>query len=133
MTERKKLDGKGFARSLSDCKTEEEVFGLLGRVLGPEKMRDRAKNVSNIPQIVKLEARKALLSAMQGKDTSNQDCMNMAADRYLAITGKKLEQFKAEVNKHATGLEMRHSAERVVDAKQKSVPDHTLTEAQFSV
>ena len=133
MTERRKLDGKGFARSLSDCKTEEEVFGLLGSVLGPEKMRDRARNVSNIPQIVKLKAREALLSAMQGKDTRHQDCMNMAADRYLEITGKKVEQFKAEVNKHATALEMRHSAERVVDAKQKSVPHHTQTEAQFGV
>ena len=120
MTERKKLDGKSFVKSLDDCKTSKEVFGLLGTVLGSEKMRDRAKNVSDLPQIVKLDARRALLSAMSGKDTSNQDCMNMAANRYIELTGNTVKQFKLEVNKHATRMELERSAEPTLQKRVTS-------------
>ena len=120
MTERKKLDGKSFVKSLDDCKTSKEVFGLLGTVLGSEKMRDRAKNVSDLPQIVKLDARRALLSAMSGKDTSNQDCMNMAANRYIELTGNTVKQFKLEVNKHATRMELERSAEPTLQKRETS-------------
>ena len=120
MTERKKLDGKSFVKSLDGCKTSEEVFGLLGAVLGSEKMRDRAKNVSDLPQIVKLDARRALLSAMSSKDTSNQDCMNMAANRYIELTGNTVKQFKLEVNKHATRMELERSAEPTLQKRETS-------------
>ena len=126
MTERKKLDGKSFVKSLEGCKTSEEVFGLLGTVLGSEKMRDRAKNVSDLPQIVKLNARRALLSAMSGKDTSNQDCMNMAANRYIELTENAgnmentVKQFKLEVNKHATRMELERSAEPTLQKRETS-------------
>ena len=107
MTERKKLDGKAFVKSLDECKTKEEVFVLLGRTLGHEKMQDRVKNVSDLPHVVKLKSRIALLNAMQGKDTSNQDCMDMAAQRYLEITEHTdMKQFKAEVNRHATRMSL---------------------------
>ena len=118
MTERKKLDGKSFVKSLDDCKTSKEVFGLLGTVLGSEKMRDRAKNVSDLPQIVKLDARRALLSAMSGKDTSNQDCMNMAANKYIELTGNTVKQFKLEINKYATKIEMEQSKDNSLKIKQ---------------
>jgi hypothetical protein len=120
MTERKKLDGKSFVRSLDGCQTSKEVFGLLGTVLGSEKMRDRAKNVSDLPQIVKLDARRALLSAMSGKDTSNQDCMNMAANKYIELTGNTVKQFKLEVNKHATKMELERSAEPTLNNREIS-------------
>ncbi len=110
MTERRKIDGKQFVHSLEQCTTSGEVFGLLGDTLGPEKMQDRVKNVSDLSHVVKLKSRIAHVSAMQGKDTSNQDCMDMAAQRYLEITGHdNLKQFKAEVNKHATRLAIRTS------------------------
>ena len=111
MTERRKIDGKRFVQSLEGCATKEEVFGLLGEVLGPEKMQDRVKNVSDLPHVVKLKERIAKLSAEQGKDTSNQDCMDMAAQRYLEITGHTdMKQFKAEVNKYATRMSLREGS-----------------------
>ena len=106
MTERKKLDGKNYVKALGACQTKEDVLGLLGRTLGSEKMRDRAKNVSDLPHVVKLKSRVALLNTMQGKDTSNQDCMDMAAEKYLSLTGGDIKRFKLEVNKYATQMDM---------------------------
>lgn len=131
MTERQKIDGKGFVKSLDECKTDKEVFGLLGKVLGSENMKDRAKNVSNLPQIVKLDARKALLSAMTGKDTSRQDCMNMAANKYIELTGKTVEQFKIKVNEYVTKLEMQKVANNSMDVKQATKPAITLPEVEM--
>ena len=112
MTERKKLDGKNYVKALEACQTKEDVLGLLGRTLGSEKMKDRAKNVSDLPHVVKLKSRIALLNTMQGKDTSNQDCMDMAAEKYLSLTGGNIKRFKLEVNKYATQLKMREDEAR---------------------
>ncbi len=107
MTERRKIDGKSFVHSLEQCTSTKAVFDLLGSVLGPEKMQDRVKNVSDLPHVVKLKSRIATVSAMQGRDTSNQDCMDMAAQRYLEITEHTdMKQFKAEVNRHATRMSL---------------------------
>jgi hypothetical protein len=121
--ERRKKDGKQFVQSLEKCATANEVFGLLGSVLGPDKMQDRVKNVSDLPNVVKLKSRIAAVSALQGRDTSNQDCMDMAAQRYLEITGHTdMKQFKAEVNKYATRMSlMSHtSAQQEVQNVQES-------------
>jgi len=112
MTERKKIDGKNYVKALETCQTKEDVLGLLGRTLGSEKMQDRAKNVSDLPHVVKLKSRIALLNTMQGKDTSNQDCMDMAAEKYLSLTGGDIKRFKLEVNKYATQLKMREDEAR---------------------
>ncbi len=126
MTERKKLDGKAFVKSLDECKTKEEVFVLLGRTLGHEKMQDRVKNVSDLPHVVKLKSRIALLNAMQGKDTSNQDCMDMAADKYISLTGCDAKKFKLETNKYATQLKMREekAREEKTDQMKKAIQKH---------
>ncbi|MBQ8750567.1 MAG: hypothetical protein IJZ30_02895 [Alphaproteobacteria bacterium] len=106
MTERKKLDGKNYVKALGACQTKEDVLELLGRTLGSEKMKDRAKNVSDLPHVVKLKSKVALLNTMQGKDTSNQDCMDMAAEKYLSLTGGDIKRFKLEVNKYATQMDI---------------------------
>lgn len=106
MTERKKIDGKSFIKALDECKGKDEVFGLLNKTMGPERMRDRAKNVSDLSSVVNLNAKVATLNTMRGHDTSNQDCMIMAAAKYLSLTGKDIKTFKAEINKYATRMEM---------------------------
>ena len=59
---RKKIDGKAFMKSLMDCNNSKEVFDLLGQTLGSERMKDRAKNISDLPAIVKLNAVKAKIN-----------------------------------------------------------------------
>ena len=139
MTERTKIDGKAFVKSLGECKTKEEVFGLLGRTLGSEKMKDRVTHVSALPHIVKLNSRIAMLSAMQGKNTSSQDCMEMAAQKYIDLhhnnekngkqgdlhdVEKTLKCFKLEVNKYATQLKIKE------DKDQERKQDHLIKSIQ---
>ena len=130
MTERKKIDGKSFIKALDDCKGKDEVLGLLYKTMGAEKMKDRAKNVSNIDSVVKLDARVAMLNTMRGNDTSNQNCMAMAAVKYINLTGKDVKSFKAEVNKFATRKEMENamgSQDRTQDVNVKNaVTDFSL-------
>ena len=99
MAERKKIDGKAFINALDKCQSSDEVFGLLYKTMGPEKMKDRAKNVSDLTSVVKLNARVAMHNTLRGNDTSNQNCMEMGAAKYLSLTGKDMKKFKAEVNK----------------------------------
>ena len=123
MTERKKIDGKSFIKALDDCKGKDEVFGLLYKTMGAEKMKDRVKNVSNLDSVVKFNARVAMLNTMRGNDTSNQNCMEMAAAKYINLTGKDMKSFKVEVNKFATRKEMENSM-----VTKKAMPMAVMTE-----
>ena len=88
-------------------------------------MRDRAKNVSDLPSVVNLNAKVATLNTMRGRDTSNQDCMVMAAAKYCELTGKDVKNFKAEVNKYATRKEMEQSNKPLVN-------DRAVQQAQMA-
>jgi hypothetical protein len=97
----KRIKGKEFVASLAECKTADDVFGLLRKTFNgdSEKMKERATHVSDSPQVVKLNASIAKFNAMQGKDTRHQDCMNMAAHRYIELTGESMKKFRTEINK----------------------------------
>ena len=101
---RKKIDGKAFMKSLMDCNNSKEVFDLLGQTLGSERMKDRAKNISDLPAIVKLNAVKAKINVGNGSDVSHQNCMDMAVAKYCELTGNSIQQFKIENNKYATQI-----------------------------
>ena len=119
----KRIKGREFVDSLAECKTVDDIFVLLRKTFNgdSEKMKERATHVSDSPQIVKLNASIAEFNAVQGKDTRHQDCMNMAAYRYLETSGNTIKQFKLEVNKYATKIEMSQTAHN----EQKPVKTYT--------
>ena len=118
----KRIKGKEFVASLDECRSADDVLGLLGRTFNgdSDKMRERASHVSDSPQIVKLNATMSTFNAKQGKDTRHQDCMNMAAQRYAELTGAGMKEFKIAVNKYATKLDMK----REKDVETKEVVRH---------
>ena len=86
-----------------------------------EKMKERASHVHDSPHIVKLNASLATFNATRGKDTRHQDCMNMAAQKYISILSngedcknlkvfmkqkKLIVRFRAEINKCVTQKEL---------------------------
>ena len=101
---RKNIDGKAFMKSLMAGNNSKEVFDLLGQTLGSERMKDRAKNISDLPAIVKLNAVKAKINVGNGSDVSHQNCMDMAVAKYCELTGNSIQQFKIENNKYATQI-----------------------------
>ena len=126
---RKKIDGKAFMKSLMDCNNSKEVFDLLGQTLGSERMKDRAKNISNLPAIVKLNAVKAKINVGNGSDVSHQNCMDMAVAKYCELTGNSIQQFKIENNKYATQIA---ANEKQVSTKAPTI-SNTPNDVEFNM
>ena len=120
-----KIDGFAFWKSLRDCNSAEEIFELLGETLGSEKMIDRAKNISDLPAIVNLNAAtaRAKIDIKSKSYFSSQNCMDMAVAKYCKLTGNSIKQFKIENNKYAT---LKAMNEKVDKEKQPVVLKNNL-------
>ena len=136
-----RIKGKEFVNSLEACKSTKEVFELLYKTFNGdgEKMKERASHVHDSPHIVKLNAHSATFKATLERNTRHQDCMNMAAYKYIRILSgssnlnnmkdfikqkKMIVRFRADVNKFVTQKSLEQ--EKLLQTKTNPIEKQAL-------
>lgn len=103
---RKEIKGKEFVAALDECHTTKDVFELLDKTMDKDTLKNRLQNVRDHDLVVTLNAQVARFNVGQGLRTSHQDCVNMAADKYLQINkNRHIPYFKAQLNQYITNKE----------------------------
>ncbi len=121
---KEKINGEEFVVALDKCRSTKDIFELLDKTMDRDTIKDRLKNVRDYDLVVNLNAQVARFNVKANKRTSHQDCVNMAADKYLQLNkNRHIPYFKAQLNQYITykekGIEKVKKQEKT--AKELSV------------
>ena len=135
MTEKvnKSKDGKFKLKeinsALEDCKSANEVFEFLGKILDPKVIKDYAKK-AKIPEAINIRGVRASLKLSRTpnspEEIEDNECMDLAVLRYMKVEGKDIKKdmkdFDNNCKLYAQKLEHRKTFgnEATQDDKTKS-------------